>query len=124
MVQRIFRGKDVLCKYPGHGTPSIGKGSKVMFCVSRSGCEVAGEATIKALEFLTPSDLLSKYERRLFITKRELEEYRRERSSERKLMVLVLSRIMKFDVPLKLRSYVTMAGQTLTRAEYEKILPA
>jgi len=123
-IERIFRGKDVFCKYVGKGAPSIKEGSKLIFYASGSRFEALGEATIKTIEFLTPEEIITKYENRLFITKEELDNYRnqRNRPPEKKLMVLSLSNIKKYDRPRKTSKTVTMAGQTLSKTEYKKLL--
>ncbi len=122
-IERIFKGKDVFCKYIGRGTPSINQGSKLLFYASGSRFEILGEATISNIEFLTPEETIKKYEERLFISKEELDNYRnqRDRPSEKKLMVLTLSNIKKYDSPLRTAKTVTMAGQTLSKTEYKKL---
>jgi len=123
-IERIFQGKDVFCKYVGKGTPSIKEGSKLLYYASGSQFEILGEATIKTIEFITPKEIITKYEKRLFITREELDNYRRLRSRplEKKLMVLSLSNIKKYDKPRKTSKAVTMVGQTLSKTEYKEML--
>lgn len=123
-IERIFQGKDVFCKYVGRGIPSIEVEDKLLFYASGSRGEVLGEATIKAIEFFTPEEIISKYEDRLFVTKNELDDYRRRRNRplDKKLMVLSLSNITRYEKPFRTLKSLTMAGQTLSKTEYKKLL--
>ena len=123
-IERIFQGKDVFCKYIGKGTPRLKVGSKLLFYASRNQYEVLGDAIIIAIESLMPDKIIFKYEDRLFITKEELDNYRiqRDRPADRKLMVLILSNIKKYDRPHRMLKRVSMAGQTLSKEEYKKLL--
>jgi hypothetical protein len=118
-IERIFVGKDVVCKYVGRGQPSIDKGSKLLFYGSGGRFEIIGEGTIDSAEFLTPAETISKYGMRLFISQKELDEYKGVRPPERKLFVLVLRKIRKYSKPIKLGKPVTMSGQTITKETYE-----
>jgi hypothetical protein len=84
-VERILEGKDVFAKYSGSTAAHLGPNSKLLFYVTSSGRKIVSEAIISTIEFLTPSDLLSKYRERLFITEQELWKYRRERSPKKPL---------------------------------------
>lgn len=80
--------------------------------------EIGGQAEIINVEFLKPDDLLAKYKNRVFITPQELEDYRGTRSSDKELLVLTLSKVAKFDTPLKPLKPITMSGWTLSEFEY------
>ncbi len=121
-IQRIFEGRDVICKYTGRGTPNITTGSKILFYASGGEFELLGDADIRTMQFVTPSEIVPKYRRRLFISQEELEKYRGSRSPERTLLVLELSGVRKFPKAIKMEKYVTMAGQTLDREQYRKVL--
>ena len=123
-IERIFEGRDVFCKYVGKGRPRIGEGSKILFYASGGRFEVLGEAIVQVIEFLTPKEAAAKYEERLFITNEELENYRKQRGRPpgKKLLVLRLTNVIRYDKPHKLSKAVTMAGQTLTDIEYRKLL--
>lgn len=123
-IERMFRGKDVFCKYTGRGNPRIKEGSKLLFYASGSRFEICGEATIRTIEFLTPEETVGKYEKRLFITREELDNYRnqRDRPPEKKLMVLGLFGVKRYDKPRRTLKAVTMAGQTLSKSEYKELL--
>ena len=123
-IERIFEGRDVFCKYVGKGRPRIGEGSKLLFYALGGRFEVLGEAIVQVIEFLTPKEAATKYEGRLFIANEELEDYRKKegRPPGKKLLVLRLTNVKKYDKPHKLSKTVTMAGQTLTETEYRKLL--
>lgn len=71
-----------------------------------------GEATITKVEFHIPEETVAKYGNRLFITKEELDNYRKRggRPAEKKPMVLSLSNIKKYDNPIRVAKAVIMAG--------------
>lgn len=121
-IERIFQGRNVVCKYAGKGRPSIAKGSKVVFYASGGSLELLGEGTIKTLEFLIPEEIVSNYGKRLFISDDELIRYRGNRSAERKLLVVTLSQVHRFTKPVKTPKYVTMAGQTLDKEQYSNLI--
>jgi hypothetical protein len=117
-LERIFDGKDIFCKYHGRGRYRLDKGNYVMFYASGIG-DIRGQARITNIEFLKPSELLSRYRTRLFVTEQELEDYRGTRSIDKELMVLTLSKVQRFDTPLKPLKPITMSGWTLSKSEYE-----
>lgn len=120
-AKRILGGKGVFCKYVGRGVPSIVTGSKILFYVSHSNFEIVGEGRISKLEFLVPSEILTKYRGKLFLSRKELSEYQRNRPQDRKLLVAVLTGIRKFTTPIISPHPVTMAGETLTQEQYENL---
>lgn len=114
-AKRILGGKHVFCKYIGRGVPSIVIGSKILFYVSRSNFRIVGEGRISKLEFLVPSEIITKYSGKLFLSRNELSEYQGNRPHDRKLLVAVLAGIRKFTTPIIRPHPVTMAGETLTQ---------
>lgn len=125
-IERIFQGKDVFCKYVGKGNPGLKVGDKLLFYESRGQSRVVGEATIGTIEFLTPEEVIAKYGDRLFITKEELDNYRklRCRPLDKRLMVLSLYNTRRYKEPFRTSKPVTMAGQTLSKEEYKMMLSA
>jgi hypothetical protein len=121
-IDRLFGGKDIFCKYVGNKRPSLMEGNKIIFYASRGKFELVGEAVIRGIEFLSPSEIESKYKNRVFITSDELQTYRGQRPTEWKLIVLTLERLKKYAMPIRMAKYVTMAGQTLTKEEYDKLI--
>ena len=121
-IERILKGRDVICKYIGERNPRLAPGSRVVFYASGGGYELLGTAVIKDMALLGPDEIVAKYGDRLFISRFELDDYRGGRSFERKLLVMELSKVRKFPRPIKLKTYVTMAGQTLDRTQYAQLV--
>lgn len=124
-IQRLFDGKDVFCKYVGVGKPRISIGNHILLYASGKHA-ILGEATILGIQYLSPMEIIQKYESRLFVNKSELEAHRlsRNRSPEKKLLVLILSNVSRYDAPLIPLKNITMAGLTLSRQEFKKQLAA
>ena len=120
-IENIFNGKNVVCKYAGRGKPNLVEGSKVLFYASGGGFEVLGEGAIRRIEFLTPLEILTNYRSRLFISSADLEGYRGNRPVDKKLLVLTLTSVRRFSIPIKMTKYVTMAGQMFDKSQYEAI---
>jgi hypothetical protein len=123
-LQRIFDGKDVFCKFfPGLGKPKIHVGDKVLFYSSGGDYEIRGEATISSLEYSALDQTVRKYEKRLFITPKELNRYaaKRKRPPGKKLMVIVMREIRKYPKPYRLEKPIPMSGIILTEGMYERI---
>ncbi|MGH2639296.1 MAG: DUF365 domain-containing protein [Rhabdochlamydiaceae bacterium] len=108
----------------GSGNVSIDKGNKMLFYASKSGRKILGEATITIREYLRPEETILKYQDSLFLTIDELTAYTssRGRSPRSKLLVFVLSKIRKFEPVLIFPKVVTMAGQILTKEQYDELL--
>lgn len=121
-VERVFDGKDVFCKYTGQRNVGVGEGTKILFYASRSGRKVFGEGTVSKTEFLTPDETISQYGTRLFITSKELDDYRGARSKDKKLLVITLDKIRRYKEPIILEKYVTMAGQRLAKEQYASLM--
>ena len=92
-----------------------------MFYASGGSFEVRGEAKAVRVLFLTPQDIISLYENRLFITKKELESYRSIRSNDRKLAVFEMTEIQKYENPAKLQKQITISGKRISEEEYRII---
>lgn len=121
-LRRIFEnGKDVFCKYVGNRTIYVGKGTIIVFYVTRQNKEIYGEAKIENFEFMKPNEMMKRYAPRLFITKGELDEYRDNRSEDQEIAVFVLSNVKKYDSPINFRRPVTMAGVGLSQIQYESL---
>jgi hypothetical protein len=122
-IQRIFDGKDVFCKYVGRGNPNISIGNHILFYASGKH-EIPGEATISGIEYLSSKEVVEKYMSRLFIDKNELERYRisRDRSPEKRLLVLTLTNAFRYHEPLTPIKNVSMSGLTLSREEFKRQL--
>lgn len=119
-------GKDVFVKYLAHGNMAgLKLGNKIVFYASGGSRQIVGEARIGQIEFLTPDQLLEKYEDRLFITREELRQYTTRqpgRTSSKPLFVGILKTIKKYTMPVLCQMPITMAGMTLTRDVYRSII--
>ena len=101
----------------------IKPGSMVLFYSSHETHAVVGEGTIETCEIVSATDLVknyNKYNGNLFITKKELKEYLSQRKRS-KFLVISLKEIKQYKKPVKLRRFVPMAGQYLTKRLYQKI---
>lgn len=121
-IQRIFHGRDVICKFVGRRRVKIGEGSQLLFYASGGGREIVGEATIKTTEYLSPDDAIGKHGKRLFLSPKELLAYKGNRIGQSNLLVLGLEDLKKFKRVVRLGKALTMAGQTLNIEEYSKIV--
>jgi hypothetical protein len=112
----LEEGKTVFVKFCGKNTvpKKLGAGHKLFLYESGGGRRLVGEATIKETETGTCDQVWERFGGRLFLTRRELEEYVGPRR-ERKMLVMVLSEAKRFPAPLNLRKALTMAGQYMTR---------
>jgi hypothetical protein len=119
-IERIFKGRDVFIKYTRESNLRIGRGTKILFYGSRTGHKIFCEGTVRAIEFLSPDELVTKYADRLFISAEELESCRAARSS--KPLVMHLQNKVKYNNPIILRRNLTMAGLTLTEEGYNRLI--
>ena len=117
-IDNLFEGKDVFCKYTGQKNVGIGAGTKILLYASASGRKVRGEGTVIKVEYLTPQQAISQYSQRLFISPKELDEYRGLRSPDIKLLVMMLENIKKYAEPIVLEKPLTMTGQKLSKKQY------
>jgi hypothetical protein len=118
--------KDVFVKYVARSTNlRIAPGNKLVLYASQGSKNVVGEGVIKTIEFMTPSEVLAKYESRVFLTKDELMIYATQmpgRSPTKKLLVLILSKIKSYSPPLRWKAPITMTGRYLTEGQYDELL--
>lgn len=125
-VSRLFdEGRDVFVKYLPRSTTRLKRGSKILFYASGGNRELVGEGVIAQIEFLKTEDVISKFGDRLFLSKKELEEYTKSqpsRSLSKPLLVLTFKEIHKYPKAIKYRKPMTMAGRYVTISEYNRIL--
>jgi len=121
----LEEGKDVFVKYLARGNMAgLKLGNKIVFYASGGSRQIVGEARIGQIEFLTPDQVLEKYEDRLFITREELRQYTARqpgRTSSKLLFVALLKTIKKYATPVRCEIPITMAGMTLTKDSYRSI---
>ena len=119
-------GKDVFAKYLARANlAGLKVGNRILFYVSGGSRQIVGEARIGQIEFLTPDQLLEKYEDRLFITREELRQYTTKqpgRTSSKPLFVAILNSMKKYAMPVVRQMPITMAGINLTKDVYRSII--
>jgi len=126
LVERFFsENKDVFVKYLRTSTVRLSPKNKIIFYASHGSQELVGEGLIETIEFLTSDEVLEKYITRVFLKKRELEDYIHSqplRTSSKKMLTVAFSRIKKYDCPIKIVKPVNMGGQYLTKDDYLKLI--
>jgi hypothetical protein len=115
--------KSVFVKYPTHEmiSPKLASCKKLLFYISGSNKEIAGEAEITSIRLMTISEVVLVYSSNLFLTEDELREYSNGRDSK-KMMVFVLSRITRYPEPKSLGHGITMIGEYSSEGEYEALV--
>jgi len=123
LLMRIFKEKKNKIIKVATIFKQIKPGSKVLFYSSHETHAVVGEGTIETCEIVSATNLVknyNKYNGNLFFTKKELKEYLSQRKRS-KFLVISLKEIKQYKKPVKLRRFVPMAGQYLTKRLYQKI---
>jgi hypothetical protein len=122
----LVEKRDVFVKYLPHITSiKIKRRQKLLFYASHGTKQIMGESVIEAIEFLTANEVLERYGQRVFLEEGELTNYtlrQPNRDCSRKMLVLVLSGFRKYSQPKKFMRPITMAGQYLTRKEYQQLM--
>lgn len=122
-IDRFFDcGKDIFIKFPTHEIlPEAIKSSKrLIFYASHADKTLRGEAAIRTVELVSLEDAQKAYGHRLFLNADEIKQYARGRN--KKVVVLELGRIKKYQKPIPLKKAMTMAGCYLTKEEYLKVI--
>jgi hypothetical protein len=127
LVDRFFsEKKSVFVKYLARNTQvQISPKNKMVFYASHGSKEIVGDGAIESVEFLTPDEVLAKYDDKVFLNKEELKEYmllQPRRTSSKKLLTLNLSKIRKYRHPIRIEKPITMTGQYLSRDEYREMV--
>jgi hypothetical protein len=125
-VSRILaEQRNVFVRYLPHATSvRLTRRNKVLFYASHGQKEIVGEATIKAIEFLTPLEALEKHGDKVFLNRNELMEYasrQPSRTNSKKMLVLVLSKPKKYAKGIIYGKPMTMAGEYLTEENYDAL---
>lgn len=124
----LLEKRNVFVKYiAGNGLLKLSRKHRVLFYVSHSCKEIAGEGTVEEIEFLTPSEALQKYSKALFLNDKELEEYTLQqpnRDSSKKMLVLALSKLKRYPKPRNFTKPISMAGLYFTKKEYTELFAA
>lgn len=124
LASRILQDKkSVFVKYPTHEmiSPKLASCKKLLFYISGSNKEIAGEADIVSINLMTLSGVVSVYSTSLFLTEDELREYSGGRDNK-KLMVFVLASITKYPEAKCLGRRITMVGEYMSKEEYDGLV--
>jgi hypothetical protein len=127
IANRLFNGKNIFIKYTPREKSYIKIGTKLMVYCSKPTKAIIGEGIIEFVEYLTPREVLEKYEESLMLNAEELLRYTnmRNRPIGKKLLVLKLTHLKKYrkalQPPPKL---ITMVGKELTKQEYDRLIRA
>ena len=127
-LDRILEGGKRVFVKPS--TLRVQPGMKVVFYASREGHAWLGEAEVESVEFFNSvEEIITKYEKELFLTPKELREYERERQKwhsrgrrPRPWMVLRLKNIKKYLKPVKPPRFIAVSGRYIKEDEYRGIL--
>ena len=124
-INRIFNdNKDILVKFttnePSPKTMRLRPGHKIFMYKTGGDKQIVGEALIREINFLTLKEITLQHFERLFITKNELENYVGYRKNK-KMLVITLRDIKKYDDPICLKNPVTMTGLYVTKSRYVRI---
>ena len=125
-VDRLFDGKTkVFVKYGAHNATKLTPKHKVIFYASQGLKQLVGEGIIEKVEFLSPDDVIVKYEKWLFLNASEFYAYVERspsRTSSKKMLTLVLKKLNKYPKPIDYNRSITMAGQYLGVDEYNSLI--
>lgn len=118
----LHEGKTVFVKYPPHEVISerLSACRKLLLYGSGGKRRILGEADLQGIELLTEEEVLQEYSDELFLRKKELEEYARNRT--KRMLVFILANPREYQQEVILDHYVTMVGEYITRLDYENML--
>jgi len=121
---RILKDKkSIFAKYLTHEniSPKLESCQILLFYISGSKKEIAGEANITSIGLMTLSEVVSAYGSSLFLTEDELREYSNGRDAK-KMIIFELGAIRRYSEPKYLGHGITMAGEYITREEYDALV--
>lgn len=124
LAYRILQDKkSIFVKYPTHEniSPKLESCQILLFYISGSKKEIAGEANITSIALMTLSEVVSAYGSSLFLTEDELREYSNGRDAK-KMMVFELSAIRRYSEPKELGHGITMVGEYIMKEEYDALI--
>ena len=125
LVDRLFDCEiKVFVKYVAHNSTSLSKGNKIVFYASHGSKKLIGEGTIAKVEFLTPTRVITKYKRFLFLSEEELYAYASRsvsRTPSKEMLTLTLEKMKRYPKPVGYDRPVTMAGQYIMQEEYDRL---
>lgn len=117
----LHEGKTVFLKYPPHEVISerLAACQKLLLYGSGGTRRILGEADLRGIELLTKEEVLEKYSDELFLGKKELEEYARNRT--KRMLVFMLANPRECQQEVILDHYVTMVGEYVSLSDYESL---
>lgn len=124
LASRILQDKkSIFVKYPTHEKISskLESCQKLLFYISGSKKEIAGEAEITSIGLMTLSEVVSVYSSSLFLTEDELRKYSNGRDLK-KMMVFELGAIRQYSEPKELGHGITMVGEYISKDEYKSLI--
>lgn len=124
LTSRILQDKkSIFVKYPTHEiiSPRLASCKKLLFYISGSNKEIAGEADIVSINLMTLSEVFSAYSSNLFLAEDELREYSGGRDNK-KMMVFRLGGIILYQKPKHLGRGITMVGEYISEEEYDSLM--
>jgi len=116
----IYDKKTIFVKFVARPFNRLRSGSRLFFYESKGNKQIVGEARIVEMDSRKPEEVFTRFEKNLFLTCAEFEEYTRERKT-REMLVLVVADAKKYAIPLTLNKSVTMAGQYMTKQMYHAL---
>ena len=127
-VDRIFeKQKNVFVKYTAHEKSALTTKHKILFYASHGKKEIVGEASVKELHFLTPTETWDKYGSNLFLNQEELTQYCQTqllRNPSKRMQVIVLSKPRKYPEGTKYKRPISMSSQYINEEDYQEIIQA
>lgn len=118
-INRIFlQNRNVFVKYLPRSNTKIQTGHKTIFYASSGSKEIMGEGTIENMEFMTPDEAWQKYSDKIFLNQKELHQYtisQPKRTPTKKMLVLTLGQLKRYEKAIKYPRPITMAGEYLKK---------
>ncbi len=124
LASRILQNrKSVFVKYPTHEiiSPKLASCKKLVLYISHSNKEIAGVADIISINLMSPAEVVAKYCGSLFLTLEELRAYSKGRENKR-MIVLVLDKIKRYQEPKHWMHGMTMAGEYISKEQYDSLI--
>ena len=125
-INRIFiQRRNIFVKYIRGTRTKIQSGHKAIFYASHGSKEIVGEGTIESIKFLTPDEAWQKYGEKIFLNRKELNEYttrQPKRTSTKKMLVLELRELKKYEKGITYPRPITMTGEYITKTDYTSLI--
>lgn len=126
LISRILDEKRlVYAKFTPHQSrrTNLRPGSVIVFYESHGRKSIVGEAVVRKVEFGRPNQILGTAGRGFFLDSDELVAYvdKYPGRDQKEMIVLHLERPMRYEKPRTWSHPMTMAGQYLTKEQYESV---